>query len=234
MNFITLNLITNLIFIFMKKQFIVLAALMCFGLTVINAQTSIGLRVGTNLNKFSYSGEDATDDFTEFQKSNAGLNFAIPVEFKFSNSFAVQPELSFNQKGEKTSIDFLGLKVTTKTIFNYLELPILGKYMFGTEKIQANILAGPSFGYALNGKVVEGDESEKIDLSDEDVSYNRFDFAAQFGAGVSVNAGPGKVFLDARYYLGLSNLNSDKDYDLKINNRGIGINIGYLYTLGGK
>ena len=107
---------------------------------------------------------------------------------------------------------------------------VLAKFAFGSEKAKFNVLAGPSFSYAISGKQTDGTTSEEIDFKAD--GLKKADFALQFGAGGSFMVGPGSIFVDARYYLGLSDLDADATTDKSsIKNTGIGINVGYLFPL---
>jgi|JI71714CRNA_FD_contig_71_2501672_length_696_multi_3_in_0_out_0_1 hypothetical protein len=208
------------------KKFLTITLVLCS--VIIYAQTSIGLRAGLNFSKVNLSGDDVTAEDTDPLKNISGLNIAIPIEFKLSNKFAIQPEVSFSQRGFKYKVDFLGLPLSVRTKYNYLEVPVLAKLSLGGEKNKFNVLVGPSFGYALSGNYNDGEESLKIDFKEEGVK--RFDFGAQFGLGATF----GNFFVDARYLLGLANLNDESTLDVKVNTRGLGFNVGYLYTLGSK
>lgn len=188
----------------------ILLAANCF----LMAQASFGLRGGVNLAKTSSKGggiEVTTDAVT-------GLNLAAVLELGITENFAVQPELAFVQKGGNIK-DF-----DLKTVINYLDVPVLAKYKFGGESFGAYLAAGPSFGYALSGKS-GGDKIE--DWED----YARFELGGSFGGGLGLKLVGSMVYLDLRYLLSLNNLNSGDD-DFTVRNKGIGISVGFLKSLG--
>jgi hypothetical protein len=196
------------------------------------AQISIGLRSGLQFSKIAFSGDDVIQEEIDLIKNISGTNFAIPIEFKVSDKFSVQPELSLSQRGYRVKIDFLGLPLSVRTRFNYFEMPILGKLSLGSGNTKFNLLAGPSIGYALSGNTWDGEKTVDFDFKGQ--GFKRFDFGLQFGGGLSFKVGPGNLFVDTRYLLGLANLNDSKDLSVKGTTRGLGFNLGYLYQLGGK
>jgi hypothetical protein len=139
----------------------------------------------------------------------AGLGANIQTGIK---NFSIQPEVNFISKGTKFKNSF-GNETYN---FNYIEVPVLAKYSFGPVYVNA----GPSIGF-LMGK------SDKIKAA-----YGKtktIDFGVQMGAGIAIPAGPGKMIIDGRYNLGLSNISDEKGVDVK--NRGFAVSLGYAIPL---
>ena len=164
-------------------------------------------------------------------KNTLGTNVAIPIEVKFGNLLAIQPELAFNQRGYRLKTEALGITTKYKTTINYLELPILVKAGFGGEAYRVNFFGGPSVGFLTAGKIRTkvGDvaSTNKIDFSSS--SLNRFDFGAVFGTELHKKLGNGSVFLDVRYLLGLADFNSNES--TTFHNRGLGVAVGFMHRL---
>ncbi|MBK7939931.1 MAG: PorT family protein [Lewinellaceae bacterium] len=203
-----------------------------------SAQISIGPRVGVNLAKWS-GGEEEIGDV----KNRTGYQFGIAAEIRLNDNFAIQPEVNFLQKGARqdfSEVDSIFGKVESKTdiSMNYLEVPVLLKAGTSFGPARVDILAGPSFGYALSGKVkdeltINGEtETDKYDIDFEDDEVKRTDLGLQLGAAFSVNLGErASLFVDGRYLLGLTNLNDSEDDDFSIKNRGISLSAGVLFRL---
>lgn len=210
----------------------------CFA-TLSFAQNAFGGKVGINISNWNGDTEDLGEDF----KSNIGLQIGAVAQIGINDMISIQPEIVFIQKGTKSEgeEDFLGdvIKYKDQIIFNYLEVPILVKVVLGgNEGAGFFVTAGPSFGYALSGKTkseytINGEtekDEDSIDF-DEDDGFARFELSASLGAGVNIPVGPGILFFEARYLLGLSDLDSDED-DFTIKNGGIGIGAGILIRMG--
>jgi hypothetical protein len=144
--------------------------------------------------------------------------------------FSIQPELNFIQKGSQQEVSFeldgFAVDSKVKSTINYLEVPVLARAQFGSEKTKFFVQAGPSIAYGLGGKtkltytmndgedVYSESESGKVKFGDQPEDYdgpdayidNRLDFGVQVGAGVTFNE---RISLDLRYGLGLSDLDDD-------------------------
>ncbi|UKB79582.1 porin family protein [Chryseobacterium sp. MEBOG07] len=196
------------------KKFLAITALV-FGLGVQAQQTKetkkesgIELipKAGINFANQSIKNVNGEKSKVSFQ---AGLGVNIQTGVK---NFSIQPEVNFISKGTKFKNSF-GNETYN---FNYIEVPVLAKYSFGPVYVNA----GPSIGF-LMGK------SDKIKAA-----YGKtktIDFGVQMGAGIAIPAGPGKMIIDGRYNLGLSNISDEKGVDVK--NRGFTVSLGYAIPL---
>jgi len=218
----------------------VLFALLTFALS---AQTSIGIRGG--LNFANVPAPSGISNLLPIFKPAKGASVALVTEMGIGKNFAIQPELAYHQKGFalKAGLDFLlfnvdvplGIKAVTKV--NYLEAPILGKYKFGSGKVGGYVVAGPTIGYALNGRFTTKAQvlidikitDEKLDLAN--LGYNRFELGGILGAGVNFKTGNGNLFIDARYARGFTNVYDVPFVDLKLKNKGVSINVGMMIPL---
>ncbi|GAE63551.1 PorT family protein [Chryseobacterium indologenes] len=163
-------------------------------------------KVGITIATQSIKNMDGEKSKTSFQ---AGLGVNIQTGLQ---NFSVQPEVNFISKGTRIKNHFGNQTYN----FNYIEIPVLAKYSFGPVYVNA----GPSIGF-LVGK------SDKIKAA-----YGKtktLDFGLQMGAGVAIPAGPGKLIVDGRYNLGLSNISDEKGVNVK--NRGFAVSLGYAIPL---
>ena len=196
------------------KKFLAITALV-FGLGVQAQQTKetkkesgIELipKAGINFANQSIKNVNGEKSKVSFQ---AGLGVNIQTGIK---NFSIQPEVNFISKGTKFKNSF-GNETYN---FNYIEVPVLAKYSFGPVYVNA----GPSIGF-LMGK------SDKIKAAYGNTKT--IDFGVQMGAGIAIPAGPGKMIIDGRYNLGLSNISDEKGIDVK--NRGFAVSLGYAIPL---
>ena len=203
------------------------------------SQFSIGARGGIHIADYAISGADG---FGTNPESRLGPLVGVVSEIRFSDNFAIQPELNFLQKGASQDIQFSdslfgGLRVEAEVFVNYLELPVLLKVGSSFSTLRVDALVGPGFGYAMSGKTkgtittngVPESEEESIDF-DED-GFSRTDFSLHFGGMLTFQAGgAAKIFVDGRYILGLTNLNTS-DSDTETRNRGVSFSAGVLVGL---
>ncbi|MEL6924658.1 MAG: porin family protein [Bacteroidota bacterium] len=200
---------------------------------------NIGLRTGVT--HYTISNELTSDDANYM----TGLLFAVPIEFKISKGFSIQPELQYIQKGVSFDLqddDDREVKFTGRS--NYLELPVLFKGNLVKQNFGLHIYAGPAIGYGLNQKGIltpaSGDKvKEKIEWIDEGaVQDQRWDFSATGGIGASFNAGVGTIVVDARYSYDFNDntkfeTNEPTDWE-ESKNHGFNLSVGYMIPLGAR
>jgi hypothetical protein len=110
---------------------------------------------------------------------------------------------------------------------NYLEIPINAIYKIEVGSSKLCINAGPYLGYALSGKTSIGEESESLAVgSSDDDDLKALDYGFNIGAGIEINDA---ITIGLQYGLGLANLFIDSDNGYKLNNRVIGISVGYMF-----
>ncbi len=178
------------------------------------------------------------------KKMRIGAAFGGFIEYSINDNFAIQPEFLYTMKGVKGEFEeedpYTGETVKVKgTIkLNYLEIPVLAKLSIPTQgSIKPVFLLGPALALKLSAKTKGEAKGETIDESgSEDISSDvkDFDFGVVVGAGVDYElASGGKVTVDGRYTLGLTNVSDIEgaEEDLDAKNAVISVMIGYLFPL---
>jgi outer membrane protein W len=119
---------------------------------------------------------------------------------------------------------------------NYLEIPLLGKFWIPTSSNQVRpfVFAGPEFEYLMSCSV-EGAAFAATSSTDcntaAQIKIKSTDFGATVGAGVEFMAGGQSVRVDARYTLGLSNINDNTSDNSTIKNRSLTATVGVGFPL---
>lgn len=208
------------------------------------AQTAIGLRGGFSIS--TLKNYPVASGNLELEEGLTYGNFnAILFEIGISPLFAIQPEINYLEKGGVIkSADGDDFKLSIKV--NYLEAPVLAKFRLGSGPLKGYITAGPSVGYALNGKstVTTGEisEEEKIRFDNsfgaDDRKDNRFDISGVLGGGLQYKLGPGSILLDARAtydFNDFNNFRGEAPVDHKRTRwEGLSLSLGYQFEFGGK
>lgn len=181
------------------KLIVVMLGVTLMAIAPVSAKIENGVKLG--LNFASLSGSDDTGF-----ESRTGFLIGYYLAFEIAPNLAVQTELLYSQKGA-TGDYYNNLDV--KFTMNYLEIPILLRYTFSAPDGAGPFLVfGPSL--ALNNK---GEVSYTNSLDEtiwKDMSNQKtVDIGLVMGGGISVNSGSRKIFLDARYTYGLSNVFDD-------------------------
>lgn len=204
------------------------------------AQVSIGFRGGLLLNTFDKK-PLANNEPKPSQKT--AYQLAIPIEISFGDVFAIQPEVMFGSHGgiqqeSRTVVDgIFTSKLEYKADFtiNALEIPLLAKAKFGSETLKFYALAGPSFGFGLNGKSdvhtyaqissILGTYEQTSDevftakfvedgydppsVREKEFPVAKTNLNLHLGAGLILDFGNVSIFADGRYLMGLSDLTPD-------------------------
>ncbi|GAB4035403.1 porin family protein [Spirosoma gilvum] len=184
----------------------------------------MGLRFGGNFS--TIGGADPTAVGQGVQLARV-MGFHGGVVFNIGGpTFSVQPEILYSQYGVRFTLgsDYLQLK------YNLVEVPVLLKVAFGQPNLRFFVNAGPVGSYVSSGtiSVQEGGQrdSQAIDMTGE----GRFFYGLAGGAGVSLQAGPGKLLLEGRY----SYLMADHEDGSTTKPQNAMLSIGYLFPLGGR
>ncbi|GGH64986.1 hypothetical protein HNQ91_002178 [Filimonas zeae] len=187
----------------MKKSLLLVAAFACTGLFSFAQTTSsksqplsFGLKAGVNL--ATITGNNGAGDG---KSSLVGLNGGAFATFHVSESFGIQPELTWSTLGVKYKGTFLGSNFTSKQLLNYLTLPVLAKYTFAGSGF--SLYAGPQIGYLLSAKLKTSNEDGSGSISNKD-AFKSTDFGAVAGVEFEIPNTPLNV--SGRYQFGLTKI----------------------------
>ncbi len=192
---------------------------------------SLGAKAGaglSNISNFESGGGSIK------RSPNVMVQGGFIMKYMFGDLIGIKTEVLFQQKGEVYSGTTSSAKF--KIYLNYITLPILVEvsHTFGNITLFGG--AGPYMGYALNGKVVAiNPSSGSINLTFGKGDFRRFDTGLCFDLGGGAKAGPGNLFLNLRFDLGLMDLSqpTTKPSGYKTHDtRNFGISAGYLIPIG--
>lgn len=211
--------------------------------TSTGAYYSFATGFGWSKQKINY--EDA---FTEDYTSARIFSYELQYGKMTSEKMGWQIGIGLTQHGfrlEDTEYDYLtGVEVDVKADarIRYLEIPfsLVFPFPLGERGFELATMPGLSLGYALSGKIVAKASGENDDrtvktkvtdkVSFDDVEFgDRLDAALLLGLRAAYPFGPGKTFLEARYHLGVLNL--ERGSDGKAFNRSFLLRAGYQYAL---
>jgi opacity protein-like surface antigen len=176
------------------------------------AQFSIGLQGGANLSQMDFT-NNQDYKFTEISYAQ-GFIGGLVVQFIGEKHAGVQFELNYTQRGwvEADTVGENNLKIKNK--MDYIEMPILTHVNIGGGNFRGLFNLGPYLGYALNRSITTTDENTGQAETDEytfnkDLD-NRLDFGLLVGAGFEYRFKKSKLSAEARYTIGLGDINKDK------------------------
>ncbi len=167
---------------------------------------NFGIKGGINLYDVHH------DNSTKYTMAT-GFHFGVLGHIHFNSQFAFQPEIVFSNQGAKYTDE----NVNTKYILDYINVPVLFQYMFDNG---FRLQAGPQVGFLINAK-----SKNDNDISDIKDDINPIDFGLSIGA--SYIFPPTGFGIDARYNLGLTNINQSNS--VYSTNRGLQLGIFYIF-----
>jgi hypothetical protein len=201
-----------------------------------DAQTLIP-RVGATFSTLTLDFDAEPFTQNDELKMKSGFVVGLGIEFILSEQLVVLPELTFVQKGFRSESNYSepGYEYMGKTnlTVNYLELPVLIKYMITNGSTRFFVMAGPSLGFGLGGKLkdetsgkFENDpDANYVNKNDYDVSFdglpqgyegplyeyidNRLDIGMQAGVGALI---ADKIIVEVRYGLAFTKLYDDRSF----------------------
>ena len=203
----------------MKKTII---ALMCMilatGAEMAQKTFTFGPKIG--LDYTHQCGENVNDE--------SALNYQAGVfmEYRFSNKFAIAPEVVFatHARPKMEWAEWLyhdpAIDVTTTYQTNYINIPVMFKY-YATSSLSIDL--GPQFGFKVYDKYTDKWEEGGKEMKEKDnMGHRNFDFGLGLGATYNFNE---KVFVQLRYTLGLVPLSKGSN----ARNGNAQLSIGYRF-----
>lgn len=200
-------------------RFLLIVSFFAFTLSGTQAQTLyIGPKAGLNISSLSFSEGD-----NDIYGNKLGINAGAMLIAELNPMFGVQTELNLMNMG--ASFEFANEDFNLA--FSYMEIPLLARAKFGDEEsLQFFANGGAFLGLLLSANVV--DDGDRTEVTE---SYNGTNFGLAFGGGVLIPAGMGKIILDARYGLGISDISDSPASSSEVRTRNFGITAGFLIDL---
>ena len=172
---------------------------------------SAGPRLGLNLSNY-WGNADG-------MKFKPGLAAGAFLMYSSLNHFGISADVLYAQRGTKfsgTVTPPFGNPTTTSFTqrVNYLEIPVVARYFLTLSgNFRPNVFIGPSLAIKLNAKRVDGEingVSTAVVNGENSNDFKDLDLGATGGFQLNWGAGNRQRFLiDARYNLGLSNVQTD-------------------------
>ena len=177
---------------------------------VTSSQAQVGFRLGLKggVNLSNIDRDISTDNRTGY---HVGAFATLKI-----TKFAIQPEVLFSSQGAINNVFNQELEST----FNYVNVPVLLKFYIVKG---LHIYAGPQIGFLTGGTQEVTDLNGNITEADPEDFISNNDFSLAFGAGWDL---PFKLTVEARYNLGLSDIN-DIAGASEVNSRVFQISLGY-------
>ena len=194
-----------------------------------------GIKAGLNLSNMHMVYDRMLSNDSNMK---TGFHIVATAEFPLTEIFSLETGLLLSTKGfiskQLFTEEALGFNYESKVNLNplYLDIPITAKASSYIGSTKIYFVFGPYVGIGLSGKI-KGEEiidgvttSQEIDIewgSDIDSDFKRMDFGLIVGTGVELNS----IQIGLNYSLGLANISPQTN--VKVNNRVLGISVGYKF-----
>jgi hypothetical protein len=184
------------------KKFLLAVALLA-GTFASQAQgLNFGIKAGANFSNFQ--GDVNSDGITSFHAGGV-------LELNIVPTFSVQAEGLFSSQGGKAKYEEDGVVGVARDInLDYISVPVLAKFYILPNTL--SLTAGPQFSFLVND-------------ADEVLDTKKFDLAASGGLELKIIAG---LFAQARYNIGLTNVNGDEVRG-DVKNGVFQLSVGYFF-----
>lgn len=186
----------------MKKMFVLIAAaIVCMSAS---AQVQFGAKVGVDLTNFWGEGAE--------HGMKPSYQAGLLMEYKFTPSFAIAPEVVFASQGGKfkaLDMNLFGIDLSKTVTFNtnYINVPVMLKY-YVTPAFSIDL--GPQVGFNVYSKYSIEDIDNPIDIKD---NTKGVDFGVGLGGTYNLSE---NAFVQARYTMGMTKV-FDGDYNKEKN-----------------
>ena len=184
---------------------VALAAILITG-TASAQHINIGIKAGLNVYNIN------NDNSAEYD-SKVGFHAGLIGHIHLAKQLALQPEIVYSAQGAK----YTAAGVVTKLNLGYINVPFMIQYMFDNG---FRLEAGPQLGFLVGAKAESGNVKTDIKNNLKSVDFG-------LGAGIGYVHPASGFGVDARYNLGLSNINDNSS--VKSTNRGLQLGVFYLF-----
>ena len=193
----------------MKRTIVIYIVLMLLSIIVFSQHVRFGIDPGMAISRGSYKPDAGLD-----RRIFGGFVGGMLVEIGACPKFMIQPEANYSIIGVE-----LNNGSTENTIkHSYFNIPLLAKLNVANK---LNLIAGPQFGFLLTSR---SDPSSGEGATDIKSQFKSTDFGLAFGGEYKFTR---HIFLGARYYLGVTNISDNNDFEMK--NRYASFRLGYIF-----
>jgi hypothetical protein len=183
--------------------------------------------------------------YTEYENGH-GFDIAIPARYQFNPWFGAQAELAYIRKNYTLRRTGSFAEMYNEVSNGFIELPLMAHFSLGWENIRFFANTGAYFGFWTDS-YRKGVTAEKTNDPwqpgttyyyeyEEDAEFDdrrdaRFDAGLLLGLGIQYAFKVCTIFLEGRYYYGVTDLQQNYQYDMvpRMNNT-FSIRAGVLFN----
>ena len=196
--------------------------------TASGQEITLGVKGGLNVSNLSVDAPEDPDFAFDSQTDFLVGGFA---QIGIGSKFALQPEVFYSQNGAKSQSDDPSIKLN----LNYIRVPLLLMARLSSREspMYPILYAGPQVAFETRCQVTGEDDGVSVSFDcdspelDDALRTKTTDFGLVFGGGFEILYSRLTVQLDARYNLGLTNLNdAENTSEVSVKSRGWSFMLG--------
>jgi hypothetical protein len=214
----------------MKKFLLPLFVILFSVASFINAQSDLSFGPIGGLNISTFNGKDANQ--LGNLSSKTGVYIGGFLNYRFSELFALQPEVVYTMKGADATVNINDVNANLTYSANYIEIPVLLKFYIpisGARTVKPSLYVGPAFAFNVSSNVTvsANNQTQTVDMSS---STKGFDFGVAFGGGVGFVLGKDLLDISVRYTLGITTTDNSPS-NLSVTNGVFAIIAGFAFGI---
>jgi len=213
-------------------------SLLAFVVVVSSAATSIAgeITLGAKAGLIESNITGTPKEWEDAKSYRTGFTGGLVLNYAFNDAFSLQPELLYTSKGVTSNLYEGIVSVDVTASFDYLELPVLAKYTFLTDrKFRPCVFAGPSVAYSVGSELEISSWPAAVSVDVSSLTHVS-DFGLIAGAGFGYEVGGGVLTFDARFERGFTNVIMSGDFEINGSTQTISVddfkNYGFAFTVG--
>lgn len=202
-----------------------------FGASTLLGQRAGSMTIGV-MGGANFATLEQDPDPTEVEYGyKAGVVAGGFLNYALSNGVSIEPQVLFSQKGADVDGTGANSALDGSIRINYIAVPVLLRFAFAmpNSSVRPFVFVGPEIAFKVGctarGEILAVTGSRDCDETDVLADIKSTDVGAAAGGGIEFNAGTYVMRLDARYTLGLTNINDAPD-EREIKNRAFSVTIG--------
>ncbi len=156
----------------------------------------------------------------------------VAVDIPLNAQWTIQPALGFIQKGGEFPLDYTGPGSGGRTLrITELDVAVRARYRKTGERVHTYLALGPYAGFLLSKKI-----SINGQTTDDNSPYRVAEFGLSLAPGIEIPLRSALLFIEARYLLGITQVNDDADSPVLVKNKlhSAGLSAGFRWPVGGK
>jgi hypothetical protein len=172
-----------------------------------------------------------TDDGHRLDGYRHGLALGVRVDVGVAGPLRLETGVSWTEKGAEGTVQGFEEPIATQVRLRYLQVPLLLRLdLRSNASLRPSVAVGPAISFEVGCAYEQDPSNVAVVLGCQDPDRARTDWGLIFGGGLAFDAGRAIIIFDARYDVGLRDL--DTIDQLRTRNRTFSVSTGLAIPIG--